>query len=234
MSRLVVITGASRGIGAAIAEHFVGLGDRVVALSRTGDAPEGVLESLELDVTDSQAVTATVKSVVERHGPIEVCVANAGITRDGLILRMTDEQWRDVLSVNLDGVFYTARAVLASMVRNRQGSLVFVGSVSPFMGVAGQANYSAAKAGLVGLARSLAREVARRGVTVNVVAPGLIETDMTHDLGSAKDSMLEMIPAGRIGQPSDIAGVVGFLASNHARYITGVVLSADGGLSLGH
>jgi NAD(P)-dependent dehydrogenase (short-subunit alcohol dehydrogenase family) len=148
-------------------------------------------------------------------------------------MRMSDDQWREVLSTDLDGAFYCARASMASMVRARQGSIIFIGSISPFIGVPGQANYAAAKAGLVGLARSLAKEVATRGVTVNVVAPGLIETDMTSDLGAAKDQMAALIPMGRIGQPDDIAGVVGFLASNHARYITGAVLCADGGMSMG-
>jgi NAD(P)-dependent dehydrogenase (short-subunit alcohol dehydrogenase family) len=146
---------------------------------------------------------------------------------------MSDEQWREVIATDLDGAFYTARAAMASMVRARAGSIIFIGSISPFVGVPGQANYAAAKAGLVGLARALAKEVATRGVTVNVVAPGLIETDMTSDLGAAKDQMAAMIPMGRTGQPSDIAGVVGFLASNQARYITGAILPVDGGLALG-
>jgi 3-oxoacyl-[acyl-carrier protein] reductase len=148
-------------------------------------------------------------------------------------MRMSDEQWRDVLATDLDGAFYTARAAMASMVRARQGSIIFISSVSPFLGVPGQANYAAAKAGLVGLARSLAKEVASRAVTVNVVAPGLIDTDMTTDLGPTSDQMAAMIPLGHIGAPVDIAGVVGFLASNHARYITGTVLAVDGGLSMG-
>ena len=148
-------------------------------------------------------------------------------------MRMSDAQWREVLSTNLDGAFYCARAAMASMVRARSGSIIFISSVSPFIGVPGQANYSAAKAGLVGLARSLAKEVASRNVTVNVVAPGLIETDMTNDLGAAKDAMSAMIPMGRAGQPTDIAGVVGFLAGNHATYITGTVISVDGGMAMG-
>jgi len=233
MSRHVVITGASRGIGAAIANHFIELGDTVVALSRSGDAPEGVAKSFAVDVADSSAVNAAIKSAIEEFGPVGVCVLNAGITKDGLAMRMSDEQWRDVLSINLDGAFYTARACLSSMIRAREGSVIFIGSISPFMGVPGQANYAAAKAGLYGLARSLATEVAARNVTVNVVAPGLIDTDMTSDLGS-KDAMLAMIPMGRIGEPADIAGVVGFLASNHARYITGAVLPADGGMAMGY
>ena len=234
MSRHVLVTGASRGIGAAIANYFIEEGDHVVALSRSGSAPDGCALSLAVDVSDSHAVNEAVKKAIENFGPVEVAVVNAGVTRDGLALRMSDEQWRDVMATDLDGAFFCARATLASMVRARKGSIIFIGSVSGFMGVPGQANYAAAKAGLVGLARALAKVVATRSITVNVVAPGLIETDMTSDLGSAKDQMASMIPMGRIGQPSDIAGVVGFLASNHARYITGAVLCADGGLSLGH
>ena len=232
MSRHVIVTGASRGIGAAIAEHFITAGDDVVALSRSGDAPEGCRRAVALDVTDSTALNDAVKSAVEAFGPVEVAVANAGITHDGIALRMSDEQWREVLSTNLDGAFYTARAALASMVRARRGSLIFIGSVSPFMGVPGQANYSAAKAGLVGLARSLAREVASRSITVNVVTPGFIDTDMTSALASA-ETMTAMIPLGHVGTPDDVAGVVGFLAGNQARYITGAVIAVDGGLALG-
>jgi 3-oxoacyl-[acyl-carrier protein] reductase len=233
MSRHVIVTGASRGIGAAIAEHFVAGGDSVVALSRSGVAPDGCARSFTVNVADSQEVNDAVKAAVDEFGPVEVVVANAGVTRDGIAMRMSDDQWRDVLSINLDGAFYTARAAMASMVRARKGSIIFIGSISPFMGVPGQANYAAAKAGLVGLARSLATEVASRSITVNVVAPGLIDTEMTTDLPS-RDAMLAMIPLGHAGQPSDIAEVVGFLASNHARYITGAVIAVDGGLGLGH
>jgi 3-oxoacyl-[acyl-carrier protein] reductase len=233
MSRHVIVTGASRGIGAAIAQHFVAEGDNVVTLSRSGIAPSGCAKSFEVDVSDSTQVSEAIKAAVAEFGPIDVAVANAGITRDGIAMRMSDDQWRDVLSINLDGAFYTARAAMASMVRARSGSIIFIGSISPFMGVPGQANYAAAKAGLVGLARSLAREVASRSITVNVVAPGLVDTDMTTELGEAKDAMLSLIPLGHMGQPSDIAGVVGFLASNHARYITGAVIPVDGGLALG-
>jgi len=234
MSRHVIVTGASRGIGAAIAQHFIDLGDNVVGMSRSGTAPAGCVRSFAVDVSNSASVNEAVKASIEEFGPVEVCVVNAGVTRDGLAMRMTDEQWREVMATDLDGAFYTARATMASMVRNRQGSIIFIGSISPFIGVPGQANYGAAKAGLVGLARSLAQEVASRSITVNVVAPGLIETDMTSDLGPSKDQMMALIPMGRIGQPSDIAGVVGFLASNHARYITGAVIASDGGLALGH
>jgi NAD(P)-dependent dehydrogenase (short-subunit alcohol dehydrogenase family) len=234
MSRHVIVTGASRGIGAAIAEHFLALGDTVVALSRSGTAPPGCARSFTVDVANSEQVNAAVKQAITEFGPVDVCVVNAGVTHDGLAMRMTDEQWREVIATDLDGAFYSARATMASMVRARQGSIIFIGSISPFVGVPGQANYAAAKAGLVGLARALAKEVATRAITVNVVAPGLIETDMTSDLGPSRDQMASMIPMGRTGQPSDIAGVVGFLASNQARYITGAVIAVDGGLALGH
>ena len=191
MSRHVIVTGASRGIGAAIAQYFVAEGDQVVALSRSGVAPSGCAQSFTVDVADSTQVNEAVKSAVAEFGPVDVVVVNAGVTRDGIAMRMSDDQWRDVLSINLDGAFYTARAAMASMVRARSGSIIFIGSISPFMGVPGQANYAAAKAGLVGLARSLAREVASRSVTVNVVAPGLVDTDMTSELGAAKDAMLD-------------------------------------------
>jgi 3-oxoacyl-[acyl-carrier protein] reductase len=219
MSRHVIVTGASRGIGAAIAEYFIAEGDTVVTFSRSATAPEGCAKSVAVNVADSEEVSAAVKAAVEEFGPIA--------------MRMSDEQWHDVISTNLDGAFYTARAAMASMVRARKGSIIFIGSVSPFMGVPGQANYSAAKAGLVGLARSLATEVASRAITVNVVAPGLIDTDMTSDLPS-RDAMVAMIPLGHVGEPPDIAAAVGFLASNHARYITGAVIPVDGGLGLGH
>ncbi len=233
MTRHVIVTGASRGIGEAIARHFVELGDNVVNLSRSLTAPPGVAKSFSVDVADSTAVSDAVKESVGEFGPVEVAVINAGITRDGLSVRMTDDQWREVLAVNLDGAFYCARAALGSMIRARRGSLVFIGSISPFVGVAGQANYAAAKAGQVGLARALAKEVASRSITVNVVAPGLVDTDMTSDLGVARETMAAMIPLGRVATVDDIAGVVGFLASNHARYITGAVIPVDGGLAMG-
>lgn len=232
MSRHVIVTGASRGIGAAIAQSFIDGGDTVVSFSRSGIAPEGCATTLAVDVAESETVTAAVKTAIEAHGPVDVLVVNAGITNDGLAMRMSDEQWRSVLSVNLDGAFYCARAALSSMIRNRKGSIIFIGSISPFYGVPGQANYAAAKAGLVGLARSLAREVASRGITVNVVAPGFIDTDMTSDVAGL-EAMTSLIPMGRTGQVEDIAGVVQFLASNHSRYLTGQVVAVDGGLAMG-
>ena len=233
MSRVVVVTGASRGIGEAIVKTFSELGDTVIGISRSGNAVPGANEVLSVDVADRNAVTAAVKQIVDKHGAIDVLVANAGITSDGLALRMGADQWRDVLATNLDGAFFCAQAAMASMVKKRAGSIVFIGSVSPFLGIPGQANYSAAKAGLVGLARSLASELARRNITVNVVAPGLIETDMTKDLGASRETLLEKIPAGVIGQPRDGAGVVACLASPQARYITGAVVPVDGGLGMG-
>src|SRR3984957_7358060 len=233
MSRHVIVTGASRGIGAAIAEWFIAQGDYVVALSRSGEVPSGCAEAVAVGVAASSARNNSVNAALAEFGPVDVAILNAGFTRDGLAMRMSDDQWREVLATNLDGAFYGARATMASMVRQRAGSLIFIGSVSPFVGVPGQANYAAAKAGLVGLARALAKEVASRGITVNVVAPGLIDTDMTTELGAAKDALAAMIPMDRIGQPSDGAGVGGFLASNEARYITGAVLPVDGGLAMG-
>ena len=233
MSRHVLVTGTSRGIGAAIAEHFIAQGDTVVGMSRSGDAPQGCALSLAVDVSSSESVTAAVKAAIAAHGPVDVLVANAGITNDGLAMRMSDEQWRNVLATNLDGAFYSARAVVSSMIRARAGRIIFMGSVSPFYGVPGQANYAAAKAGMVGLARSLAREVASRGITVNVIAPGFIATDMTSELGSTSDEMMAMIPMGHLGSVADVAGVAAFLASESAGYITGQVIAVDGGLAMG-
>ena len=171
MSRHVIVTGASRGIGAAVADYFIAEGDVVVALSRSGTAPQGCAMSLAVDVADSLQVNEAVRHAVGELGPVDAAIVNAGVTRDGLAMRMSDEQWHDVIATDLDGAFYTARATMASMVRARSGSIIFISSVSPFIGVPGQANYAAAKAGLLGLARALAKEVATRGVTVNVVAP---------------------------------------------------------------
>lgn len=233
MTRHVLITGASRGIGAAIAQYFIALGDTVVGLSRSGAAPDGCAMCLSVDVASSESVNAAVKAAIAAHGPVDVLVANAGITRDGLAMKMSDEQWRDVIATNLDGAFYCSRAVLSSMIRARSGRIIFMGSVSPFYGVPGQANYAATKAGLVGLARSLAREVARRSITVNVVAPGFIDTEMTAELGTTSDQMTALIPMGYVGTTSDVAGVVGFLASDAAGYLTGQVIAVDGGLAMG-
>ena len=235
MNRHVIVTGASRGIGAAIAEHFIELGDRVVAMSRSGDSPSGCVQTFAVDVSHSDEVTAAVKASVEAFGPVGVAVINAGVTRDGLAMRMTDKQWREVMATDLDGAFYTVRAAMASMVRAREGSIIFIGSISPFIGVPGQANYAAAKAGLIGLARSLARELGLRSITANVVAPGFVQTDMTADLPERRRAeVLAGVPLGRFATPEEVAGVVTFLASAAAGYVTGAVVPVDGGLGVGH
>lgn len=233
MNRTVLVVGASRGIGRAIAQTFLENGDTVVAWSRSGLAPDGVALSQQVDISDSQQVDQAHDKILASCGPLDVVVVNAGITNDGLAMRMKDQQWREVLATNLDGAFYVARRTIGDLVKKRAGSVIFISSVSPFVGVPGQANYAASKAGLVGLARALAGEVARRGVTVNVIAPGLIDTDMTRDLAGAKDVLLDRVPLGRIGESTDIAGVALFLASESSRYITGAVIPVDGGLAMG-
>ena len=233
MNRTVLVVGASRGIGRAIAQTFLENGDTVVAWSRSGLAPDGVALSQQVDISDSQQVDQAHDKILASCGPLDVVVVNAGITNDGLAMRMKDQQWREVLATNLDGAFYVTRRTIGDLVKKRAGSVIFISSVSPFVGVPGQANYAASKAGLVGLARALAGEVARRGVTVNVIAPGLIDTDMTRDLAGAKDVLLDRVPLGRIGESTDIAGVALFLASESSRYITGAVIPVDGGLAMG-
>ncbi len=233
MSRHIIVTGASRGIGRAVAQRFIEAGDNVTAWSRSGDAPEGSAIAASLDVADSNAVNEAAKTAIEQFGPVSAIVVNAGITRDGLAMRMSDEQWHEVVRTNLDGAFFCTRSVLPSMIKNRSGSVIFIGSVSPFLGVPGQANYAATKAGVMGLARSLSSEVASRGITVNVIAPGLIDTDMTMELGDGRDALLSRVPLGRIGNVSDVAGCAFFLASDESRYITGTVIRVDGGLAMG-
>jgi 3-oxoacyl-[acyl-carrier protein] reductase len=230
MSRHVIITGASRGIGSDIAAAFVAAGDTVTALSRSGTAPAGVARSIAVDLTDREATDAALNDAIDQSGPPAVLVANAGITRDNLALRMNDDDWDEVIETNLTSVFRATRRVLKPMIRERSGRIIFISSVSPFMGIPGQANYAASKAGLVGLARSLAREVATRSITVNVVAPGLISTDMTQDLSG---DLTSQIPLGRPGHGSDVAAAVTFLASDSASYITGAVIPVDGGLGMG-
>jgi len=232
--RVVVVTGASRGIGRACAEWFAERGDRVAALSSSGTAVDVAELSMTCDVADSASVDAAFTEIESVLGPAEVLVANAGITVDQLALRMTDEAWDRVLRVNLSGAFFCARRALRRMVRAHGGRIVFVSSVGAFLGVPGQANYAASKAGLVGVARSLAREVASRGVTVNVVAPGLVDTDMLGATGEDRTAQLSaMVPLGRVAAPAEVASLVGFVASGDAGYVTGAVLPIDGGLSMG-
>ena len=230
MKAVVLVVGASRGIGRAIATDLCERGCRVVAWSRSGEAPAGVELSQVVDIADSAQVREAITAMYEVIGSLDGVVINAGITDDGLALRMSDQQWRSVLATNLDGAFFTARGVLPGLIKQRSGSIVFISSVSPFVGVPGQANYAAAKAGLVGLARSLASEVARRGVRANVVAPGLITTGMTSDVSP---DFVQKIPLGRMGDAAEVARVVAFLLSPESSYITGAVIPVDGGLSMG-
>ncbi|MBU4335174.1 MAG: 3-oxoacyl-ACP reductase FabG [Actinobacteria bacterium] len=233
-ARSVLVTGASRGIGRAIAERFVAAGDRVATLHRSGELPAGVL-GVPGDVRDTAAVDAAFTAIEAEHGPIEVVVANAGITRDGLLMRMSDEDFAAVLDTNLTGAFRVARRASTGMIRARRGRIVLISSVVGMYGGAGQTNYAASKAGLVGLARSITRELGGRGITANVVAPGFIDTAMTQDLPEdVKARYLAAIPAGRWGQVDEVAGVVEFLASPAASYISGALIPVDGGLGMGH
>ena len=233
-ARSILVTGASRGIGRAIAERFVAAGDRVATLHRSGELPAGVL-GVPGDVRDTAAVDAAFTAIEAEQGPVEVVVANAGITRDGLLMRMSDEDFADVLDTNLTGAFRVARRASTSMIRARRGRIVLISSVVGMYGGAGQTNYAASKSGLVGLARSITRELGGRGITANVVAPGFIDTAMTQDLpDEVKARYLAAIPAGRWGQADEIAGVVEFLASPAAAYISGAVIPVDGGLGMGH
>ncbi len=238
--RVVLVTGGTRGIGLACANWFLARGDRVAVTSRSGEiegevlAAPGRLLSLACDVTDSAQVDAAFGAIEEAWSPVEVLVANAGITRDTLVLRMTDAAWSDVIDTNLSGAFRVAKRALSKMIRLHRGRVIFVSSVGAYIGSPGQANYAASKAGLVGMARSMAREVASRTITVNVVAPGLVETNMLAALGEERmREFSSQVPLGRVAQPDEIAEAVGFLASDGAAYVTGAVLPVDGGLGMG-
>lgn len=230
----MVVTGGNRGIGRAIVERFLAAGHRVASFDLGGEAPEGAL-GVECNVTDSDQVEDAFLAAEEANGPVEILVANAGITKDTLILRMTEDEWDAVIGVNLSGAFRCAKRATKSMIRKRFGRIIFLGSVVGLYGSAGQVNYSASKAGLVGMARSLAREVGSRGVTANVVAPGFIETDMTAVLSEEiVAGYKKAIPAGRMGQPDEVAAAIEFLASDNAGFISGAVIPVDGGLGMGH
>ena len=234
------MTGASRGIGRAIAERLAAGGATVVCVARGSNADAtaaaitgngGKAEAVGADVTDAAAVEGLIKSVVEKHGKLDILVSNAGITRDQLMLRMKRADWDEVVATNLTASFTLCQAALKPMIRARSGRIVAISSVVGQMGNAGQANYAASKAGLIGFCKSLAREVASRQITVNVVAPGLIETDMTRAItDDAKTDWSAQIPLGRMGSPADIAAAVSFLASDEASYITGQVLAVNGGM----
>jgi 3-oxoacyl-[acyl-carrier protein] reductase len=233
-ARVVLVTGGSKGIGHGIAARLAQAGHRVAATYRSGEAPTDVL-GVQCDVTDPGQVEAAFAQVESALGPVEVLVANAGITRDTLLMRMSDEDWDQVIATNLTGAFRVARRAARPMIRGRFGRIVFISSVVGQMGSAGQVNYAASKSGLVGMARSLARELGSRGVTANVVAPGFIKTDMTAALGEdLVKKYAEQIPLGRFGSVADIAGTVEFLASDAAGYITGALIPVDGGLGMGH
>ncbi len=228
------MTGGSKGIGYCIASKFAQTGHRVAATYRSGEVPSEVL-GVQCDVTDPSQVEAAFAQVESNLGNIEVVVANAGITRDTLLLRMSDEDWDQVIATNLTGAFRVARRAARPMIRARFGRIVFISSVVGQLGSAGQVNYAASKAGLLGMARSLARELGSRGVTANVVAPGFIETDMTAELGEdLVKKYAEQIPLGRFGSADDVAGAVEFLSSDAAGYITGALIPVDGGLGMGH
>ncbi len=240
--RVVLVTGASRGIGKSIAEIFNEAGARVIGTATTEGGAQKITEALAgsgkgviFDVTDATAADALIQSIVKDEGKIDILVNNAGITRDTLSMRMTDENWNAVLEADLTGAFRLVRAALRPMMRARYGRIVNLASVVGVTGNAGQANYAAAKAGLIAMSRSVAREVAARSITVNCVAPGFIETDMTKTIPEAmRETLLKEIPAQRFGKPEDIAQAVLFLASDAASYITGAVLHTNGGLYTGY
>lgn len=234
MSRVVLVTGGNRGIGLAIARDFLALGDTVIVTSRSGSPVSG-LHVVTCDVSQTASVDAAFTQIEEQFGSVEVAVANAGITRDGLIMRMSDDDIEEVLNTNLTGAIRVARRAARSMMKARAGKLIFVSSVVGLMGSAGQVNYAASKAGLVGAARSLARELGPRGITANVIAPGFVDTDMTADLSEERrSSILTNVPLGRYASPEEVAKVVTFIASQSANYITGAVIPVDGGLGMGH
>ncbi|MDG2026486.1 MAG: beta-ketoacyl-ACP reductase [Acidimicrobiales bacterium] len=234
-SRVVLVTGGNRGIGLATAKRFQAAGHKVAVTSRSGEADNADgLTVVKCDVTDADSIDAAITEFEETLGAVEVLVSNAGITKDGLVLRMADDDFTDVVDANLTGGFRVAKRVVKGMMRARWGRMVFVSSVVGLGGQAGQANYAASKAGLIGLARSLAKEFASRNVTVNVVAPGPIETDMIAALtDEQRAGILGVVPLGRLGTPDEIAATIAFLSSDEAAYITGTVLPVDGGLSMG-
>ncbi|MDQ1608900.1 MAG: 3-oxoacyl-[acyl-carrier protein] reductase [Microbacteriaceae bacterium] len=232
--RTVLVTGGNRGIGYAIAEEFVAQGHRVAVTARSGSGPEGSL-TVRADVTDAAAVDAAFTEVEAALGPIEVLVANAGITRDTLLMRMTEDDFDAVIDTNLGGAFRVVKRASKGMLKARFGRIVLISSVAGLLGSAGQVNYASSKSGLVGMARSITRELGARGITANVVAPGIIETDMTAELPEATlADYKKSIPAGRFATASEVAKVVTWLAGDDSGYISGAVIPVDGGLGMGH
>jgi 3-oxoacyl-(acyl-carrier-protein) reductase len=234
MVRSVLVTGGNRGIGLSIARELAAAGDAVAVTYRSGEPPEGLF-GVRCDVTSSADVDAAFDKVEAEHGPVEIVVANAGITKDTLLPMMKEETFTDVIDTNLTGAYRVAKRAVRPMLRLRRGRIILISSVVGLLGSAGQTNYAASKAGMVGFGRSLARELGSRGITVNVVAPGFVETDMTAVLDEAQqDAIRKSIPLGRQAKAEEVARVVRFLASEDASYITGAVIPVDGGLGMGH
>jgi 3-oxoacyl-[acyl-carrier protein] reductase len=230
----VLVTGGNRGIGHAIASAFVASGDRVAVTSRSGGGPDGALD-LTCDITDPEAVDAAFTRIEEEHGPVEVLVANAGVTADTLLLRMSEDDWSRVIDTNLTASFRLAKRAAKGMLRMRRGRIVFISSVVGLSGQAGQVNYAASKAGLVGMARSLSRELGSRSITTNVVAPGFVATDMTAVLSDEqKTAIMGQVPLGRYGTTEEVAAAVLWLTGDGGGYVTGAVIPVDGGLGMGH
>ncbi len=233
-SSLALVTGGNRGIGLAIAQSLSKAGHRVVITYRSGDAPSEFL-AVKMDVTSSESVEAAFNEIEEKWGTPEIIVANAGITKDGLVLRMSDKDFEDVVNANLTGAFRVARRATKGLLKLKRGRLIFIGSVVGGVGAAGQVNYAASKSGLLGMARSFARELGSRGITANVVAPGFVETDMTATLDEKRrEEIAKSVPLGRFCSADEIAKVVTFVASPDAGYITGALIPVDGGLGMGH
>lgn len=234
MSFLALVTGANRGIGLAIAHSLKSAGHDVVVTHRSGVAPDG-FKSVIMDVTKSESVDVAFSQIEEKWGIPQIIVANAGITRDGLVLRMSDADFEEVVDANLTGAFRVARRATKGLLKLKSGRLIFVGSVVAGLGSAGQVNYAASKSGLLGMARSFARELGSRSITANVIAPGFVETDMTSTLDEKRrNEIAQSIPLGRFCSPEEIAQVVTFIASPAAGYITGALIPVDGGLGMGH
>lgn len=234
MGRSVLVTGGNRGIGLAIARELAAAGHKVAVTHRGSGAPDGLF-GVKADVTSDEQVDAAFSQVEEHQGPVEVLVSNAGITDDTLLMRMSEEQFTRVVDANLTGAYRVAKRASRGMLRAKFGRFVFISSVVGLSGGAGQVNYAASKAGLVGVARSLARELGGRGITANVIAPGFVQTDMTDALNDKqREAVLAQIPAGRYAQPEEIAHAAAFLASDESGYINGAVLPVDGGLGMGH